>query len=671
MNIRLKLLFTIIFVAILPALFIACFSSYKISNYLETRQGLAMEEETIIVGEYLKEFIELRKRDLRLLQANPLFSRSLITDFDYSDVDSFFNQLVSDQDNPFSFYMLTKADGICVGASLPALIGKKNGQKKWHQVTLQDKEYVSDWNKQAETALFSNPPLTADDRYTMVFSSAILDTEGKTIGTISARVKWQLVQQWLEHRIQNFQNAGWKSKSLTITMEDGTIIAHEQGSSVYEKNIKDFISDETNKQKFSSEEKGIFTDSGNGRPTIWFYRTQSLGDFNWKVLVSVDKKEFYQVQNEFIKAFSIVLVICLILAIVIGIFSGNSLVRPLNRAITIILQSIAAGDLSARLPIKDNGSKGDEINQLSIAFNTFVEKVQSIFKKIATDVEILDNSSSDLTNIAGIFATKADQASDSSSTAVGAAEELSHNMDSIAAAVEEASINVSQVADASEGVSSTFGDISDQTKDAKTVTHEAVQQAEEATVRVAQLGESAGQVSKVIETITEISEQTNLLALNATIEAARAGEAGKGFAVVANEIKELAAQTFTATNEIKTNITDILSSVDGTVTVIEQISSVINKVNDIVSTIASSVEQQTGATIEIATNLSQASEGLQEITENVAQSSVVSREVAVEISEVNSSSNEISQSSGQLKQSAQELAALASEIKGIISNFKL
>ncbi|MBO4846019.1 MAG: methyl-accepting chemotaxis protein [Lachnospiraceae bacterium] len=58
------------------------------------------------------------------------------------------------------------------------------------------------------------------------------------------------------------------------------------------------------------------------------------------------------------------------------------------------------------------------------------------------------------------------------------------------------------------------------------------------------------QISQSADLIISIASQTNLLALNASIEAARAGEAGKGFAVVADNIKDLAAESNDAANEI-------------------------------------------------------------------------------------------------------------------------
>jgi len=64
------------------------------------------------------------------------------------------------------------------------------------------------------------------------------------------------------------------------------------------------------------------------------------------------------------------------------------------------------------------------------------------------------------------------------------------------------------------------------------------------------LQEALTQVGQVAAGIDAIAKQTNLLALNATIEAARAGEAGRGFAVVAGEVKNLAGQTSSATQQI-------------------------------------------------------------------------------------------------------------------------
>lgn len=118
------------------------------------------------------------------------------------------------------------------------------------------------------------------------------------------------------------------------------------------------------------------------------------------------------------------------------------------------------------------------------------------------------------------------------------------------------------------------------------------------TKNVEELSKMAENINHITDIITGIASQTNLLSLNASIEAARAGESGKGFAVVANEIKKLADQSITSSQDITNLITEIQTQVKHTSDTINltigankhQIQSV-HKTNDAFNEISGAVQE--------------------------------------------------------------------------------
>ncbi|PID75043.1 MAG: chemotaxis protein [Desulfobacterales bacterium] len=363
-------------------------------------------------------------------------------------------------------------------------------------------------------------------------------------------------------------------------------------------------------------------------------------------------------------------IICMVagtaLALILGTILTTMITRPLSKGVELA-KSMAEGDITKELDIK----QGDEIGILADSLNNMTRQLRHMLTNIINEVGQVNNSSKNLTAIAGEMTHGAEDTASRSNQVAAAAEQMSANQNSVAAAMEQAATNVNQVAAATEQMRSTIADISGNSERAKSITDQAVGKSRSASERVEQLGQAARKITKVTETINEISSQTNLLALNATIEAATAGEAGKGFAVVANEIKDLARQTADATLDIQEKIEGIQQATEITVQEINDISDVISEVDQVVTTIVAAVEEQSAATGEIATNVGQVSEGIAEVNENVAQSTTVSAEIAADVSEVSNHANKMTASSNGVRDMAEELARVAGKLQEMVSRFKI
>jgi methyl-accepting chemotaxis protein len=226
---------------------------------------------------------------------------------------------------------------------------------------------------------------------------------------------------------------------------------------------------------------------------------------------------------------------------------------------------------------------------------------------------------------------------------------------SVAAASEQASSNVQAVATAAQELESSVNEIGRQVHESSRIAAAAVEQAQATDARIGGLSQAASRIGDVVKLITAIAEQTNLLALNATIEAARAGEAGRGFAVVASEVKALASQTATATEEIDGQVTSMQAATRDSVAAIKAIGTTISRVAAIAQSIAAAVEEQGAATAEIARNVQDAARG--------------TGEVAASITDVNHGAAETGAASAQVLASAQSLSSDSTRLKSEVEHF--
>jgi methyl-accepting chemotaxis protein len=340
------------------------------------------------------------------------------------------------------------------------------------------------------------------------------------------------------------------------------------------------------------------------------------------------------------RARNLVLLVMLVGVAAVGILSftvTREIVKPLSQMVRIAGQ-VAEGDLTQRIQAQTE----DEVGKTSTALNRAFSRMGAAIKTIATSSSSLNTASEELSSVSHQMAASAEETSAQASVVSASAEQVNRNVETVATGIEEMTASIRE--------------ISDNAHDAARVANEAVDVAESTSRTIAKLDESSTRISDVTKAITSISEQTNLLALNATIEAARAGESGKGFAVVANEVKELARETASATEEIGARIEAIQSDTRSSVAAIEQIGTTVKRIHEIQNAIASAVEEQTATTNEISRSVIEVATG--------------SADIARTISGVAAATKDTASGASATQRAAQELSDMANKLEELVQKFK-
>ncbi|MFA9199659.1 MAG: methyl-accepting chemotaxis protein [Cypionkella sp.] len=302
----------------------------------------------------------------------------------------------------------------------------------------------------------------------------------------------------------------------------------------------------------------------------------------------------------------------------------------------------------------------DEIGDLARAFEVFLKsghKLDEMFeqRKLVREQQrraLLDLAAGFEREVGGVVAavaSAADQLEHAASSMAAAADQSANQVDLVAHSMNDASNGVAAAAAASDEFAMAIGEISRQAAQSAGLARDATTATEQADGTVQALAHSADQIGEIVELISSIARRTNLLALNASIEAARSGEAGRGFAVVASEVKELAAQTGKATDEVAAQIRAMQESTGASVGALKAIAGQVQQLEATAVSIASAVDQQSVAGQELARNIDTAARGTGDVSASVVQVRETALATGATASQVLSSASELKAQAASLR----------------------
>ncbi|GLW91014.1 methyl-accepting chemotaxis protein [Actinokineospora globicatena] len=320
-----------------------------------------------------------------------------------------------------------------------------------------------------------------------------------------------------------------------------------------------------------------------------------------------------------------------LLAFALGWLLTRSIRKPV-RTLQDYANKVAAGDLTQDVAVRS----ADEIGEMGRALHHAVNEIRTVV--------------SDVADSASGLAGSADRLAATNGRLTDAAGSTSHRAGEVSNAAGRVSDSVSTVSAAADELGASIREIAANTSEAAKVGAEATATAQHTNDIITRLGSSSAEIGDVLKTIRSIAEQTNLLALNATIEAARAGDAGKGFAVVAGEVKDLAQETASATEDIGRRVAAIQTDTEAAVAAIGQIVQVIDRVNQYQSAIAASVEEQSATSDEVSRSVSEAANGTNAIASAITEVAGAADETSRGVTEAEQATTELTRLSGRLQE---------------------
>lgn len=369
----------------------------------------------------------------------------------------------------------------------------------------------------------------------------------------------------------------------------------------------------------------------------------------------------------------ILTIIVIGISVLVAFVLMNSIHGPIRR-LSERIQVVAEGDFS-QADMKVTST--DEIGELTITFNRMVKELRALISQayetttqISASAEDLTASSEETAQGTESITYSIQEVAASSHKQLESVNETIHTMNTLATIQETLTLSSEELetsANMVDGVSENGNKVVQHAIKQMSHIHESVL---EVAGVIDNLGSQSQEISQITKVITSIADQTNLLALNAAIEAARAGEHGKGFAVVADEVRKLAVQSKSSSNEIIDLILKIQTGTNQAVKSMEKSTLEVENGSIAVNEAGRSFIQITDSITDIRKTIQSIHQYVQKMTES-SKYVTANIEVLTEIAKVNStSSRAVAASAEEQLATMEEIASSVQTVNDMAINLK-
>ncbi|MDQ0089373.1 methyl-accepting chemotaxis protein [Paenibacillus anaericanus] len=412
-----------------------------------------------------------------------------------------------------------------------------------------------------------------------------------------------------------------------------------------------------------SEQSSFSREDEQGVKQLVVYQPLLTGD--WRIIGYAPESDFLSAADKLIY----VMLIVLLLAIIVALLIGYSLVRMIGKPLEKLCRLMEEGE-RGNLKVRAHFKGRDEIGRLGHSFNKMLEQISLLVDRtnhstleLLTTAENLAKASKDTSQTAG-------EISGATLEIAKGAASLANEAERGTELVEDIGTQMNKVVEMNDTMNQSVERVIEVSYQGKEYMEQLVSKTEAVTRMTGLIEENSDKLSKstysirnILAPMVEMTKQTNILSLNASIEAARAGAAGKGFMVIAEEIRKLAVQSNNSIQTVSMITEEIQEAIQNTVNVLLSISPMFDEQLNSVNEVSSIFQNVTGEMENFVGDIQSSSTSVHELLASQVSLGEFIMNVSSVVQQSNASTEEVASMSSDQYKVSEELVALSNRLE--------